>query len=225
MPSLEKAKSRNDRRRHPRIACHIPVDYVIQARFYKDFIENISYGGALIETPEAFLPGQEVAIAFAFPVSGYPIKGVAEIVWIRPGRFGVKFKSLQLRGKELQFNHSAAANESSAIIKKEARKMMGRIKKKKILWEASSSPDVVSYRIYWSKCGEVSYSSEHAELGKRTEVILPDHVPNFPLIATEMEVGITAINEAGNESEMIALKAYFNFAVPAPPSNLQVEDA
>jgi hypothetical protein len=101
---------------------------------------------------------------------------------------------------------------------------MGRIKKKKILWKASSSTDVVGYRIYWSKCGEVNYSSERAELGKRTEVILPDQVPSFPLISAEMEVGITAINDAGNESEMIALKAYFNFSVPAAPSNLRVED-
>jgi len=224
MPSLERSTSRNDRRQSSRIACQIPVDYLVDQRFYKDFIENISYGGALIDTPGAFFPGQEVSIAFLFPFSEDPIKGAAEIVWTQPGKFGVKFRFLKLRGKELQFNPSATANKTSAIIKKEGSKM-GRIKRKKIRWEASSSPDVVSYRIYWSKSGEVSYNSEHAELGKRTEVTLPDDVPYFPLIAADMELGITAVNEAGNESEMIALKAYFNFTVPAAPSNLRVEDA
>jgi hypothetical protein len=80
------------------------------------------------------------------------------------------FVAVNLREKELQFNHSAAANRDSAIIKKEAGKM-GRTRKKKLHWEASSSPDVVWYRIYRSKRAEVSCSSEHAELGKRTEVI------------------------------------------------------
>jgi hypothetical protein len=223
MPSSERFTTRNDRRRHPRIAYHIPLDYVVDGRSYKDFIENISYAGALIETPEAFLRGQEISIAFLFPFSEDPIKGVAEIVWTQTGKLGVKFKSLKLRGKELQFNQATSLNKNLAIIKKEAAKM-GRIKSKRICWEASSSPDVVRYRIYWSKCGEVNYSSEHAELGKRTEVILPDQVPSFPLISAEMEVGITAVNDAGNESEMIAIKAYFNFTVPAAPSNLRLED-
>jgi len=224
MPSLERSTSRNERRRHPRIACRIPVDYAVNERFYKQFIENISYGGALIQAHKAFFPRQEVSIAFLLPVSQDPIKGVAEIVWIGPGGFRVKFKSLKLRGKELHFNHPATANKSSDIIKEEARKM-GRIKKKKVHWQGSSSPDAVSYRLYWSKCGEVSYSSDHAELGKVTEVILPDDVPSFPLIAADMELGIPAVNEAGNESEMIELKAYFNFTVPEAPSNLQVEEA
>jgi hypothetical protein len=224
MPSSERSMTRNDRRRHPRIAYHIPLDYVVDGKSYKDFIENISYGGALIEAPRAFLRGQEISIAFLFPFSEDPIKGVAEIVWTQPGKFGVKFKSLKLKGKELHFNESATANKTSAIIKKEAGKM-GRIKRKKIRWEASSSPDVMGYRIYWSKCGEVNYSSDYAELGNKTKVILPDDLPSFPLIAADMELGITAVNEAGNESEMIALKAYFNFTVPAAPSNLRVEDA
>jgi len=101
---------------------------------------------------------------------------------------------------------------------------VGRVKKKRVRWHPSPSPDVSNYRLYWSKYGEVNYTSDHAELGKVTEVILPDDVPSFPLEAGHMELGVTAINRFGNESHMIKLRAYFDFTVPDAPLNLEVQD-
>ena len=100
----------------------------------------------------------------------------------------------------------------------------GRVKNKMLRWHPSPSPDVSSYRLYWSKYGQVDYTSDYAELGKTTQAILPDDVPSFPLEAGDMELGVTAINDFGNESHMIKLRVYFDFTVPDAPLNLGVED-
>jgi hypothetical protein len=45
----------------------------------------------------------------------------------------------------------------------------------------------------------------------------------FPIVRDAVEFGITAVNEAGNESEMIKLYAPFQFTVPDAPKNLIIE--
>ncbi len=101
---------------------------------------------------------------------------------------------------------------------------MGRIRKKRIRWELSSGAGVSRYRLYWSKDGEVSYDSEHADLGLVTEVILPDGLPSFPPVAGELSLGITAFNDAGNESDITKTAANLNFLTPNAPRDLMVED-
>lgn len=101
---------------------------------------------------------------------------------------------------------------------------MGKVKKKRVRWEPSASLDVTSYRLYWSKHAEVNYNSDHAELGNVSEVILPDDVPSFPLVTGDIEIGVTAVNQVGNESDITKLTVGFNFTVPDAPRNLEVED-
>jgi hypothetical protein len=101
---------------------------------------------------------------------------------------------------------------------------VGRIRKKRIRWEPSPDAGVVRYRLYWSKDGDVSYDSEHTDLGLITEVILPDEIPSFPLIAGDVDLGITAFNDGGNESDMTKTAASFNFISPEAPRDLTVED-
>jgi hypothetical protein len=54
--------------------------------------------------------------------------------------------------------------------------------------------------------------------------ILPDEVPRFPNIAGNIELGITAVNEVGNESDLTIARLYVNFTVPEAPKVLTVED-
>ena len=65
---------------------------------------------------------------------------------------------------------------------------MAKIRKRKIRWNPSSTADVVGYKVYWSVGGGVNYNSESAEVGMRTEVILPDELPSFPLVEGEIEL-------------------------------------
>jgi len=70
----------------------------------------------------------------------------------------------------------------------------------------------------------VNYSSNFAEVGVVTQVILPDDIPSFPRMAGNMELGIAAVNQAGNESDITKISAYFDFTVPEAPKSLVVED-
>lgn len=101
--------------------------------------------------------------------------------------------------------------------------VIGRIKKKRVRWQSSVSVDVKSYRLYWSKLGKVSYNSDHVDLGHVTEVILPDDIPSFPFVEGDIELGVTAINNAGNESDITRLTLRLNFRVPDAPQDLRVE--
>jgi Tfp pilus assembly protein PilZ len=194
------------------------ADYVIENRAYRDFVRNISEGGAFIDTRGVFFVGQEVSMALPFPVFLKRITG--KVVWVGHQGIGVAFLVIapEDKGVRKETNYEEVKDK-----RRELRKM-GKIQKKKVRWDPSSSDDVAKYRLYWSKYGEVSYESESAEIGTVTEVVLPDDVPAFPLIAGDMHLGISAINEAGNESDLTRLTAYFNFVVPEPPQNLEVED-
>ena len=88
-----------------------------------------------------------------------------------------------------------------------------RAKRLRIRWNSSSSStDVKGYRLYWSVNSGVSYDSNFAEVGNVTEVILPDDVPLFPAVAGEIELGVTAVNHTGNESDMAKISVPFEFA-------------
>jgi len=194
------------------------VDYVIEDRVYRDFVRNISEGGVFIDTRGAFCVGQEVSLALPFPVSLKRITG--KVAWVGDHGIGVSF--LVIAPDETHV-HTEKGPKKDKEKRREFRKM-GKIRKKKVRWEPSGSNDVAKYRLYWSKYGEVTYDSESAEIGTMTEVVLPDDVPSFPLVAGDMHLGISAINEAGNESDLTKLTAYFNFVVPEPPQNLEIED-
>jgi hypothetical protein len=170
------------------------------------------------------MAGQELAMDFFLPISKEHISVTGEIVWAGAQGVGLKFKSIgPEESRKLDFYHSNGGIPEFLSIEKRARKA-GKIRKKRIRWQPSTSPGVSGYRLYWSERGEVKYDSDHAQLGNVTEVTLPDDVPSFPLIAGEIKLGVTATSEAGNESDMTTLTAFFNFTVPEAPKNIKIEE-
>jgi hypothetical protein len=104
---------------------------------------------------------------------------------------------------------------------KEAR--LGKIRRRRVRWRGSETQDVTGYKLYWAIGGGVDYSSDSAEVGNTTEVVLPDDVLSFPLVSADIELGVTALNAMGNESDMTKFTAPFEFTVPDPPGSLVVE--
>ena len=100
---------------------------------------------------------------------------------------------------------------------------MAKIKRRKLKWIASGSSQVVGYKLYWSENGAVKYDSQCAILGNVTEIILPDDVNSFIPNGGPIEFGITALDELGNESDMITLKAPYQFNVPKAPEDLYMQ--
>ena len=100
---------------------------------------------------------------------------------------------------------------------------MAKIKRRKLKWIASDSSQVVGYKLYWSENGAVHYDSQCAMLGNITEIILPDDVNSFTPNGDPIEFGVTALDELGNESDMITLKAPYQFNVPKAPEDLYLQ--
>jgi hypothetical protein len=61
----------------------------------------------------------------------------------------------------------------------------------RVRWNASASPNVVGYKIYWAIGGGVDYDSYFEEVGNVTEVILPDDIPSFSILPINIEFGVT----------------------------------
>ena len=168
---------------------------------HRDFVRDVSAGGLLIETGGKFDVGQEVSLTFMEPSSERQKKAMAQVAWIGPHRIGLKFNTKDKEGKKV-----------------------GKVKKKRLSWDRSLSDNVTRYRVYWSKDGGIDYGAHHVEVGKVAQITLPDDIPSFPLVAGEIELGISAISEAGNESEITKISVSIDFAVPESPRNLRLED-
>ncbi len=81
-----------EKRRFPREALNIAVDYTANDRIYRDFIKDLSAEGVFVETRRHLTIGQHVVLAFALPESQIPIKFVGEVVRSTADGAGVKLK-------------------------------------------------------------------------------------------------------------------------------------
>jgi hypothetical protein len=88
--------------------------------------------------------------------------------------------------------------------------------KKRIRWNPSPAPGVACHRLYWSVGKAVDYDSDFVELISHTDLILPDDVPSFPFISGIVELGITALDRVGNESDMTKRAIFVDFVPPKP---------
>jgi len=68
------------------------VDYVVNDRYYRDFIQDMSNGGVFIKTRQKFEPGQEVLMTFMSPDQQKPFKILGEIMRTLDDGIGVRFK-------------------------------------------------------------------------------------------------------------------------------------
>ena len=91
---------------------------------------------------------------------------------------------------------------------------MAMIRKCKLAWAASEADHVVGYRLYWAKGTSVGYHSNCIEVGKVTEIGIPEEIApgDGPVM-----FGITAIDSDGNESDMTTIAEPFVFQVPEAP--------
>ena len=84
-------KHSQGRRRFARKPYFMPVDFATPDRAFSGFIQNISSGGAFIETRETLPVGQQVTLSFMRPKSRDYVKVGGEVVRKIPDGFGVKF--------------------------------------------------------------------------------------------------------------------------------------
>ena len=87
-----KELNKEERRRHPRKPCSIPVT-VGTFHVSTEHIHNISVGGVFIETsaPFPFSPGDQVTLTFGIPNQKRPVIIAGKVVWISTVGVGVEF--------------------------------------------------------------------------------------------------------------------------------------
>jgi len=68
------------------------IDYNVEGRYYRDFIENISEGGLFFKPSHTFSVGQTIQITFMSPDNQKPFRINGEIVRVSTDGVGVKFK-------------------------------------------------------------------------------------------------------------------------------------
>jgi len=81
------------KRAHPRTPCLLIVDYVTRGSAYRDFIKDISAGGAFIESSRPFPIGPEITLVFSSQVHQKPVRIIGEIAWTGPHGIGVRFNT------------------------------------------------------------------------------------------------------------------------------------
>ena len=84
--------SRQQRRKHPREDCLIEANYMVQGRWHRGSIQNVSDGGAYISSirGEQFSPDEEVFLVARIRVLREQLR--AKIAWVSPNGIGVEFQ-------------------------------------------------------------------------------------------------------------------------------------
>ena len=100
---------------------------------------------------------------------------------------------------------------------------MAKVKQYQITWTKSESIDVVGYKIYYVPEGEeLNYGSPNVTVGDVDSVLIPVDVPEFPLVDGSYTIGLSSIDDVGNESDIITKTVPFDLVAPAAPSGLEV---
>jgi hypothetical protein len=107
---------------------------------------------------------------------------------------------------------------------------MAKINEKTLKFEASSSPDVVGYRLYYEVAPTaVAYDSPFIALAATTEegtttvAVKLNEVSEFATFDNVYNIGVSSVDDAGNESDMSLLNDVpLDLAAPAAPGPLQL---
>jgi len=99
-----------------------------------------------------------------------------------------------------------------------------RIVSKQITWSPAMATDVVAQRVYYDSA-PLDYNAPFIEVGSATNsVLVPDDFPVGSLTEGDYNIGVTALDAWGNESDMAQKTFFFDFTAPDAPADLQLVD-
>ena len=103
---------------------------------------------------------------------------------------------------------------------------MAKVVDKIFRWNASTSPDVVGYKLYVGT-DAIDYNTTSVDVGNITEVNLGalSNQGFGPLVNAEgtFNIGVSALDQVGNESDIAVLNGVvLDFVPPAAPTGLTV---
>ena len=78
-------------RQHDRKIFFMTVDYIVDDKYFRDFIQDMSSSGVFINTSQTFSLGKTILMTFMSPDNQQPFKINGEAVRVTPEGVGVKF--------------------------------------------------------------------------------------------------------------------------------------
>lgn len=123
-------------------------------------------------------------------------------------------------------NGVSSIGSTGAFELKKGEKTTSLIRKRRVWWRPV--PGASSYVVYASEDRTI-FEPDHFSWEKtpgiisrpfleKTELIIPDDWPEFPMEPGTYYIGITARDDIGNESDPFMLMGLFKFLAPPPPS-------
>jgi Tfp pilus assembly protein PilZ len=91
LKDLEERKNK-ERRKYSRKDFLTIIDYNVDDRYYRDFIQDISESGLFFKPSHTFSVGQTIQITFMSPDNQKPFRINGEIVRVNTEGVGIKFK-------------------------------------------------------------------------------------------------------------------------------------
>ena len=87
--------SQQERRKHPREDCSINANYMVQGRWHRGFIQNISEGGAYVLTFEDKVssPGEGIFLVARIRFLREQLRG--KVAWMDSYGMGVEFQAAE----------------------------------------------------------------------------------------------------------------------------------
>jgi hypothetical protein len=97
---------------------------------------------------------------------------------------------------------------------------MAKIRNCKLSWTHRKSDQVAGYRLYWSKENKVTYDSPSKMIGKVNEIYLPEILKDVPMYDEPIFLGIAAVDNRGQESDIAMFAEPYQPMVPLEPADL-----
>ena len=88
-----KERQNKEQRKYSRKDFLTIIDYTVEGRHYRDFIQDISESGVFIKTSQTFSIGQPILMTFMSPDNQKPFRINGEIKHTQEDGIGVKFKT------------------------------------------------------------------------------------------------------------------------------------
>ena len=105
---------------------------------------------------------------------------------------------------------------------------MAIVNSKKISWDAAPDADIVKHWVFAVPEGQTidPKSTPHVEITMpTTEIVAPDDFPAGTFSGdSNYTIGLVAVDDVGNMSDLVTVSAPFDFIAPGAPSNIIVTD-
>ncbi len=104
---------------------------------------------------------------------------------------------------------------------------MAKVKKYTIAWGLPADADIVNIRVRCSQTpfptdpdDPAGYAIPYDEVGKVTQCDLP--LPKTPLIDGNLSIGVSPVDDVGNEGDIVSITIPFDLVAPSKVTNLHL---